>query len=178
MNELPVGWGSRTNGTDPALSIKAERPGDWRMDDMRSKYSRMEGDDADSSDLPFGFDKRNNSKTIEELSLSSNATNVAVAETVLKGEGHSRYGGELGYIKPVDQSSIMGKGSSNSLPNGATLASVGLGDMAVPQAGADPTVLMLASVVVQMDGRMREMERTLAEMSAKQDRILDALSRK
>ena len=94
-----------------------------------------------------------------------------------EGEGHSRYGGELGYIKPVDRA-LSWKGSSNSLPNGATLASVGLGDMAVPQAGADPTVLMLASVVVQMDGRMREMERTLAEMSAKQDRILDALSRK
>ena len=122
---------------------------------------------SSDSGLPFAFNKRDNTKSLEELSLSSNATNVAVAETVLRQEMCSK-DGELGYIKPVDPESLIGKGSVN--PNPPV-------NLASPEKGEqhDVTVLMLAKVVVQMDGRLREMERTLAEVMKKQDAVLKAV---
>lgn len=168
MTELPVGWGSRTNGTDPSLSIRAERPGNWTEMGIRSKYTLGKEASTSDSNLPFGFGNRDNSKSMEELSLSSNATNVAVAEAVLRGEGRKN-DGELGYIKPVDPREVMRKETISPSANGTASVSVGMGDQ------QDPTVMMLAKVVVQMDGRLREMERTLAEVMQKQDEILKAV---
>lgn len=170
--DLPVGWGIRTNGVDPALSVKAERPGDWRESDMKSKYNRM--DDLSSAsegnqELPFGFEKRDNSKTLEELSLSSNATNVAVAEVTLK-DVRDRNGGELSYIKPVEIENLMKSATPAHVP-ALTFKNSN------PDHVGDPTIMMLAKVVVQMDSRMKEMERNMEIMIQKQDLVLQKLSK-
>ena len=81
---LPIGWGQRGNASDP--NVKGERPGDWREMDLASKYKRdgMEDKEARGSKVPLGFGSRSNMKTLEELSLSGSASEVAVAEVNLK----------------------------------------------------------------------------------------------
>ena len=88
-----MGWGDRGNSSDPSLSLKSERPGDWREQDLASKYAKEaskyakkdEGDKETKSRVPVGFSNRSNAATLEELSLSTSASQVAVAEVGLKG---------------------------------------------------------------------------------------------
>ena len=107
VRELPIGWGDRGNSSDPSLTLKSERPGDWREQDLASKYAKEaskyakkdEEDKETKSRVPVGFLNRSNSATLEELSLSTSASEVAVAEVGLKGKSAMQPTG-LSYVEP------------------------------------------------------------------------------
>ena len=54
---------------------------------MPAKYAK-ESKEAHGN-MPFGFEDRANTKTIEELSLDRSATNVAMAEVLMKDQPNS-----------------------------------------------------------------------------------------
>jgi hypothetical protein len=78
---LPIAWGNRTNSSAPESSLKAERPGEWTAFTLARKYGVVELEDASTGDAPLGWGARSNTKTLEELSQSTSATVIAVAET-------------------------------------------------------------------------------------------------
>ena len=84
MSNLPVGWGNRLNAALPTSEgvMVGEKTGDWSRHAMPAKYAK-ESKEAHGN-LPFGFGDRANTKTIEELSLDRSATNVAIAEVLMK----------------------------------------------------------------------------------------------
>lgn len=191
---LPLGWGQRANASDPdAQSMQIERPGDWRELDLASKYKRdgekyREGDE--NGKVPLGFGNRSNTKTLEELSLSASASEVAIAEVNLKGmqkkaevTGTGTGGtGDLGYVKPYNPYAAPKSSQSSALlaPTSATptpAEAVSPAAASVQQSGAPPSNLLIQAVL-QMDARMKSMEMQMdTRMSAMESNLYSILDR-
>jgi len=78
---LPVGWVTRTNSSAPEGYVKAERPADWTALSIHTKYDMAALVDSSGRDTtPLGWGKRTNASTLEELSQSTSAAVIAVAE--------------------------------------------------------------------------------------------------
>ena len=158
---LPVAWGSRTNGCAPELSVKSERPGDWTAHTLASKYKVSEIEE-EGSDAPLGWGKRNNTKSLEELSQSTSATVVAVAEV---------------HDKHASASSLFfeGKGGTNSLATAITSnnttfnktdqANQSNQEMQMQYNKMLQMVQLLSGVVIKMDTK-------ITELGVKQEQIL------
>ena len=188
---MPLGWGQRANASDPdAQSMQIERPGDWRELDLASKYKRdgqkyREGDE--NGKVPLGFGNRSNTKTLEELSLSASASEVAIAEVNLKGMQKAEVTGgtgDLGYVKPynpyaapeLSQSSAL-LAPTSATPTLAEAVSPAASVQQAGQSGAPPSNLLIQAVL-QMDARMKSMEMQIdTRMSAMESNLYSILDR-
>ena len=128
--------------------------------DLASKYKRdgMEDKEARGSKVPLGFGSRSNMKTLEELSLSGSASEVAVAEVNLKNMPRSGLtSGDLEYVKPY--SPVYTSSETSRRAPAAVPAPV-----PVPAPAPTPTPpvadssSLLIQAVLQMDSRMKEMQ--------------------
>lgn len=182
---LPIGWGQRGNASDP--DVKSERPGDWREMDLASKYKRdgvEEGDEGGK--VPLGFGSRSNMKTLEELSLSGSASEVAVAEVNLKNMPKSGLTyGDLEYVKPyspVYTSSETSRTAPAAAPAPVPASASAPAPTPTPPVADSSSLLIQA--VLQMDSRMKEMQMTMdSRMQGLESNVelilarLDALSK-
>lgn len=178
--DLPIGWTNRGNASDSTEVSKGGRPGDWREMDLVSKYAskklKEEGDEK--SRVPIGFSNRTNTATLEELSLSSSAFQVALAEVGLKRDLEKQPNQGLGYVKPysdsnpVQSTSTVASSSTNkdSLPQAQSTESLLIGT------GGDQMMMNLIQAVLQMDARIKVMESNLERVLDRQEKILNALS--
>lgn len=170
--DLPVGWGSRINSLDPEQAIQGQRLGDWRQAAMASKFKAANLGGADEGGVPLGFGTRSNTKTLEELSLSRNATEVCVAEVGMNSHDNKL----LGIVKPYSREEEAAKKAQVPAPPAAVVESVALPPSAPASVSVpDQTTVMMAQLLVQMDARMKAMEDRLMEVCSKQDKILAAL---
>jgi len=112
----------------------------------------------------LGFGTRSNTKSLEELSLSRNATEVCVAEVGLKSNENKL----LGVVRPYSHEEETRK---------AQAAPASVAESVPPPSVPDQTTLMMAQLLVQMDARMKEMEARLMQVCDNQEKILKALSR-
>lgn len=173
MSKIPIGWEHRNNQVMPNPDGLTTKQGDW----TRGKYARSEQDDKDkASGLPIGWNNRQNSASIAQLSLDKDATHVAVAEMHLQGKTQD----ELEAIaKDVDiptQSYFHTTGSEVKAAQKASTASA-LEEVVPTLSNANEMLLkQLAAVVIGMDSKMQGIERKLDELDRKQDFIISAVS--
>jgi len=164
MSNLPVGWGQRTNAEVPGEDGKVtEKVGDWSALSMPSRYAK--GAKEPIGNVPFGFGDRSNAKTVEELSLDRSATNVAIAEVLMKDQPQSilRSAQLLDAKKAADRDRAK-----------ETAAMV---SPAPPQAqgnssNSDALLNMLAAAIIKMDQRLERMERSIQLVLQQQQQIM------
>lgn len=152
MSSLPVAWGSRTNGSAPEFAIKNERPGDWSVHNIVSKYGK---DDLENEDnAPLGWSKRSNAKTLLELSQSTSAAVIAVAE--VHDTKNTSIFPETCFLQTAIESNIS-RESNKAI----------IGQLEQMQ----QILHMLSGVVIKMDSKLNNLETT-------QERILQFLAQK
>lgn len=153
------GIGERNNSIDPE-AVSGNNRGDWKEFSMPLKYvSKVNTPNNDTAHdtSPFGWGERNNTKTLEEMSMSKNSTAVAVAEVALKQMLPS-----YNSILPANDASANDVHLSNSSVKS--------------ESSSDPIMLsMLTTVIVQMDSRCKSMEKDIQMIMSNQDRILKLL---
>ena len=126
---------SRHNTFPP--NATQQRVGDWTSNTVRLKYSSSDSQEGPSS-LPFGFGDRQNTKSLEELSRSSSASAVAVAEVCIGG------------VNKIESNGGGGGGGESLVQN--TLPPL-----------PDP---LLANAMLQLDGRVRVLEASFSSSSS------------
>ena len=143
MSSLPIGWGSRSNAWDPESADKETRAGDWRTHTLELRYTSSALAVGGDEGVPPVWAMRENSKTLEELSLSKSACAVAVAEVVLKSNSSD------GKSEQRDAIPERMRRSEDALPELSSLS-------------------LLASAIMRMDEKMSsqqaEVERKLGDL--------------
>jgi len=168
MSSLPIGWGQRTNAEVPGEDGRVtDKVGDWSALSMPSRYAREAKEPT--GNVPFGFGDRSNSKTVEELSLDRSATNVAIAEVLMKDQPQS--------ILRSAQLLDAKKAEQRSKESAAIAAPPSAPASLPPQAqgnssNSDAMLNMLAAAIIKMDQRMERMERSIRLVLQQQQQIL------
>mmetsp|Transcript_65 Transcript_65/g.125 ORF Transcript_65/g.125 Transcript_65/m.125 type:complete len:169 (+) Transcript_65:80-586(+) len=162
MSELPFGWNDRQNGANIHLP-DAPPAGDWRAHNLGQKYAMSVSDNTKKQDpgLPFGWGDRNNTKTLEELSLSMDSTNVAVAEVNLAELERAKEQKlrEAEAAKHREKSDVEAEKTDSS------------GVVAALQ----PQLNALRDMVRDMDTRLQSVEENVAAISKQQELIINLL---
>ena len=173
MSNLPVGWGNRLNAALPTNegTVVGEKTGDWSSHGMPAKYAKESKEAPDN--LPFGFGDRSNAKTIEELSLDRSATNVAIAEVIMKDQPHSllRSADKLDEAKREATRALQAReAAALSAPSPPPAVTAVSGSSS--SNSSEAVLNMLASAVLKMDQRMERMEQSIQLVLQQQQQIL------
>lgn len=146
---LPVAWGNRTNSSAPESSLKAERPGEWTAFTLARKYGVVELEDASTGDAPLGWDARSNTKTLEELSQSTSATVIAVAETHEKSRADP--GGIFGQPPLLNKTFVTNAEQPNAVTELAAEVKQQLESM-------QSMMTLMSGVLLKMDAKLSALE--------------------
>ncbi len=174
---VPLGWGARRNAQyDPEeTTALPDRPADWSNWNLSQRYN--EDTHNSDRDVPFGFGQRLNTKTIEELSMDRSATNVAVAEILLKDQPKS-------LLRPAEATDdALKRQKVVCVENTVATSSHSIVDKAMSgsqmQASLDnkEALLLLTNALDQMNKRMAQLESNVQLVLQQQSEILKQISK-
>lgn len=198
-NNVPIGWESRTNcAWDPVAAVEGNPQANWMMEKMDYKYPVPENlEEIKTAAVPFGWENRTATKTLEDLSLSKTALEIAVAEIHLKEDAtdllsvrkysqHSRLD-EIGKkMKREDETDTTTADGALGIIMSAMLSmdqkmnamqeklNVKKEAEAETTKNAEGSAVpwdILVSAILSMDQKMNAMQQTLSALEAKMDKM-------
>jgi hypothetical protein len=153
---VPIGWESRSVASwDPAVMEK--KVANWLAEKMDNKYPVTE--DMKPSEVPFGWGNRLNHATMEDLSLSKTAVNIAIAELHLKEDAtdllNVKKYSKISHFQDTRDSSRLADANMNS--------------------NNDQLMSLLVNAIAQMDAKMTAMQQTLGAVEKKVEHLTNLL---
>ena len=155
---LPEGWGARTNASATEGAVQIERPADWTAHTLLAKYDPAVLDEGPGSAVPLGWSKRSAHKTLVELSQSTSATVIAVAEV------HDKAMSPEGSIFQTSVQTLATQLEANkprTAGPSAAAAAESAEERAALKATLDNTqqmISLLANLVIKMDAKLNEID--------------------
>ena len=161
---LPEGWGARTNASAPEGAVQIERPADWTAHTLLAKYDPAVLDEGPGSAVPLGWSKRSAHKTLVELSQSTSATVIAVAEVhdkAMSPEGSIFQTSVQTLATQLEANKPRTAGPSAAAAAPAAAAAESAEERAALKATLDNTqqmISLLANLVIKMDAKLNEID--------------------